>query len=382
MLKRKNVCSYVVYTQCEKDMITQLVGHLDEICQGFLNSFSTVIPPLGMTIGAVGAYFWVTGKIAPAIERNQPIEIFPLLRPIVMLLLIGSFYTTAVPLLNSFWKGLEAQAAKEYEKASKGYDDLMANFDKNLMNNLVDRGKKLFSNSEGMGEEEAQRELDARRAEAKGFDKTKWERFKEWAQEVGDDAVELGKTTLKYFSGVGSIILDGALSVLMGLIISLLLLLAQIICVVALFIVILIQRVELLVMAIFGPIVLGLSIFPPFKSAIYTWIGKYINVGLRSFIAYVIGTCVIYISKYYMDKFADPTGTGIEYLEGLLGILLILISTAAFFFVNTMANLIVQGGEGAITSGVKKIGEMATAVATKGASLKANAVKGAAKGLK
>lgn len=144
----------------------------------------------------------------------------------------------------------------------------------------------------------------------------------------------------------------------------------------------------LIVLAIIGPIALGLSIFPGFERSMSNWIGRYITVYLWLPISHVFGAICGKIQVLMLESDLATIQAG---EEGLVTadygyLIFLVIAIAGYFTIPTVAGWAVNAsGVGSALSGVSQVGSMAAAgtqiaagAATGGVSTAAGAaVKGA-----
>lgn len=161
-----------------------------------------------------------------------------------------------------------------------------------------------------------------------------------------------------------------------------------------------IQKIWSYILIVTGPIAVGVSLIPGFESSLNSWIAKFININLYSFVAYTIiniGQQII-MSAYTMeiDRYSKMIGANGEAIDSTLivsfmtynGMLQINMFTCVAYLITgigllmtpTIADSIVSAGgamtmnkmkqnAGRMASAGKTVGKVGQAVATKGTSL-------------
>ena len=168
-----------------------------------------------------------------------------------------------------------------------------------------------------------------------------------------------------------------------------------------------IQKIWAYILIILGPIAVGMALIPGFENSLYSWVSKFININLYTFVAYTIiniGQQLI-ASGYEMEierydtLLTNGTITNLDALmvyisnsgmiyNGLFTCVAYIVTGIGVLMTPTIADTIVTaGGAGAMTKMKSAAGKMAssakTAIATAktgGASVASSAAKSAAAG--
>ncbi|NML56803.1 type IV secretion system protein [Chryseobacterium cheonjiense] len=168
-----------------------------------------------------------------------------------------------------------------------------------------------------------------------------------------------------------------------------------------------IHKIWAYILIILGPIAVGMALVPGFENSLYSWVSKFINVNLYTFVAYTIiniGQQLI-ASGYTMEierydtLLTNGTVTNLDALmvyvsnsgmiyNGLFTCVAYIVTGIGVLMTPTIADTIVTaGGAGAMTKMKNAAGKVASstktavlAVKTGGAAAAASAVKAAAAG--
>ena len=169
-----------------------------------------------------------------------------------------------------------------------------------------------------------------------------------------------------------------------------------------------IQKIWAYILIILGPIAVGMALVPGFENSLYSWVSKFININLYTFVAYTIiniGQQLI-ASGYTMEierydtLLTNGTITNLDALmvyvsnsgmiySGLFTCVAYIVTGIGVLMTPTIADTIVTaGGAGAMTKMKSAAGKMASgaktavlAAKTGGASAVAAAAKGSASGM-
>jgi conjugative transposon TraJ protein len=139
---------------------------------------------------------------------------------------------------------------------------------------------------------------------------------------------------------------------------------------------------ELLLMAILGPLVIGLSVYEPFKQALAAWLGRYINVFLWLPVANIFGSlCGQIQAEMIKVDIAQIQAAGSTAFSStdVAYIIFLIIAIIGYSCVPSITNHIIQvfpSGGGALLSKVSGKAEAAAAVPQQIASSAGSIAKG------
>lgn len=308
-----------------------LQGILDrvrEINADLFDSFSA-IQGFALTICGLGALFYFFNRILPPMSRNEPIDFYPLLRPFAFALLIINF--------NGLYLG--------FTDMFKGLDTAMGQL-------IVMTGEKAEKESDALKKEIEKKEEEARRQrddERRQQDLNIFKKFENMQQDV--------QTWFNNYFTTDYIfnMIESGIAWLLGW-------LAKYLGIIAYLVIIVLQQIYLLILGAFGPIAIALAMFPVFQSGLYAWLAKVISVGFYGFIAGIL-RCFINILRAAIDRQSYNLELTGEYEGGIQIIfsLVLIVAALAFFYVPTLADMIIDSGGGmgalgrGVNSGAKKI---------------------------
>jgi hypothetical protein len=270
--------------------------NFDDMFVNFFNTMSTYVDAIGRIASVIlgtAVFFYVAAKVWSMVARNEPLDIFPLFRPIIIWVLCLNFQSIVItPMhyalspLRTYTNGL----AEKLEKNSQA-----------KVNGIVDkaqeeRKKAIKDDPDAWG---------ITKAISVGI-----ENIKEW----------LVSTILSVCS-----FFKGAIYIIMNFI--------RIFC--------------LVLLAMLGPFTIALSLIPGFENNISMWLSKYISIYLWAPIFNIINILLGNAEVFLAEKVVGVVGsTG---LWGLMVLLIVVYILGAYVFLSTptFATWIVQAGAGA-----------------------------------
>lgn len=318
-----------------------------------IESHANQAAALGRAIGAIGALMYLGWLGWQMQEGARPWEVTPMIRPIIIGLILSNWVgftsiikkpleliaTPSIAMFNDIERESDALRIKRYELQMKIVDKALELDAKNrVKDNELNKNKDL-------------------NALEKFVDQI--------GTKVGDAFYDM-KVEIKKFE----LKTEGKLQILFAEIIEGIGLIILRVCVYGIFG---IQKIWSFVLMIVGPIAVGLALIPGFENAMQSWIAKFININLYSFVAHTsmsIGHILI-SSAYKMEIQRYETllkGTEevvlanvMQYVGGAGAINLIIITVVAYIVTGvmvlmtpTIADSIVSAGGTGIASKMKQ----------------------------
>lgn len=309
--------------------ITDVFDTIDKTVWSLLDP----IKDFAVVLAGIGVIVYLVKIIMPMIEDNRPIELYPLLRPICIGLVITQF-SVVTSLLNGSLSGISngIKTTFETEKVET------VNFDE-----AKERGKRRLAIEK------------AEHDQKKSF----WT-FLDGAKGYFQEAIGEIIIYLKYD------ILFPALAWL-----------AEFIGGIAYVIINMMSRFYLVFLAIFGPITLALSQFTPFQSSFGSWAARYISVGLWPAMANILR----YMNNFIMVKMSTSFGDSFD--AALVMFLALIMVTYFYFEIPEISEYIVSGGGvGGLNSAMKNATKgVATATGIAVAGTAAGVMRGINRGV-
>lgn len=266
-----------------------------------------------MIIGGIGAILYIAVRVWGHIARAEPVDVYPLLRPFAIGLVIMSF-PSFVGALDGVFKPLSDSTASIASANAAEAETKLNQFD--------EKWEKVWGLA-GKADKKTQEE-----------------------EEVRAEAVTVISVVKALMPGAASMqqllnpiiawLVEGFMKALRWIYSAISLFIET----AAVF--------SLLIMSIFGPISFGLSIFDGLSNNMVTWISRYINLLLWTPIANVLKGLLCNIEIYAYDKALATLSTGTA--ESLspwdMGGLIIfyVMGGLCFFLVPTLAGWIISGG--------------------------------------
>lgn len=308
------------------NFITSVFDSIDNTVWGLLEP----INDFAIVVAGIGVIIYLAKILLPMIESTRPIELYPLIRPICIGLVVTNF-AVVTSLLNDTLSGISNGVESTYntEKVET------INFDE-----ARERGKRKL--------EEQKAENLKKKSLIKSIGTFIWEGAKGYFQEEIGEAI----LTFKYD------ILFPALAWL-----------AEFLGGIAYVIINMMSRFYLVFLAIFGPVTLALSQFTPLQSTFRDWIARYISVGLWPAMANLLR----YLNNFIIVKMNSSFGDSFD--AALVMFLAVIMITYFYFEIPEISEYIVSGG------GVGGLNSAMTKTATKTAMVTGAAMGGLGAGV-
>jgi len=330
----------------------QGVGDNIESLQSVLDNLYTEMLPMckdlisvGRSIAGFAALFYIASRVWKNIANAEPIDFYPLFRPFCLGFCIVNFMSV-VSVINGVLQPTVTGTRQLVTGSDEAIKVLLAMKEAAIKETDP---YKMYVGVNGVG------------------DKDKWYRYthddqdpqsQHWWDAIGND--------VKFAAAKASYNFRNSIKEWMSEVLHVLFEAAAL-CINT------IRTFQLIVLAILGPLVFGISVFDGFAHTLSAWLAKYINIFLWLPVANVFGAIIGKIQENLLkidlsqikdtgDTFFSPADTG--YLVFMI------IGIIGYFTVPSMSNFIVNAGGGSMASKV-------TSTVVSGASM-AGGVAGAA----
>ena len=340
-----------------REIATQIAGET-----GFVSIIAVSICGIAM--------LWAfMSQILPAWSRNEPIDLWPLGRPVLIAILVGSFSTiVAQPLM--YISNSIADASGAMVQASA--DDTVNRMAK--ANDYIYKKKQEEYKKNGYWSAVSKHQQFTKEAQ----DLYGLARSKSYVPESENQlnsgfssANNSNESVSGKVSGVLESVVSVFSSILLGSLSELLYWLGMFLGYIAYTIIIIFQQIYLVILCLVGPLAFALSIFPAFQSGLYTWLAKFISVSLWSLIANILRIFNNQLRGMIpLSGFSTDSESATTYF--MLSLFYCLIALC-YFFIPTLADMIVQSGggvgniSGSVSGNAKKATKWAARkIATKG----------------
>lgn len=286
------------------------------------SGYGSTLISFAMLLGGIGAFLYIAVRVWGHIARAEAIDVYPLLRPFAIALVIMSF-PSFVQGIDSIFKPLAdstaqiaGRDAEELKTVLTKYNDIRRKEDTKIEEKPTDEKQKDFF-------EKASSSLSVIKSEIV-------------------DALSLDSNIRKIERAVTNAIVDAFQFFYSGV--------SFFIETAAVF--------SLVIMSIFGPVAFGISIFEGFGNNLVSWISRYINLLLWAPIANVLKGLLSRIQIFEINQmlakvaedgdwgFMEDAGIAVFYVLGAL----------CFFMVPTIASWIVSPGGNVNAIGSKAMG--------------------------
>lgn len=275
--------------QGEPGALNSLHGILERLYDEMIPLSSRLIN-VARALAGFAALWYIAYRVWGHIARAEPIDMYPLLRPFALGLAILLF-PTLLALLNGIMQPIVNATANMVEGSNQA---ISRHFDEQF--------KALYENSgsqnPGNGED--------------------WQVY----AEQGDNDSLVKKFLSWWMMDQINTVFSAILQLLYA---------AATLCINTL------RTFNLIVLAILGPLVLGLSVFDGFQHTLTAWLSRYINVSLWLPVANIFGAILAKIQANMM--IGDQ-----NILSGTAYIVFMIIAIVGYFTVPSVANYIIQPG--------------------------------------
>ena len=307
------------------------------------NLYQEMMPLCGDMIGVakgiagLGALFYVASRVWQALSRAEPIDVYPLLRPLTIGLCIMFFPTIVLGTINAVMSPVVKGTHTILESQITDVQALQAEKDALEYDARVREGKAWLVDDEVYDQKmEELGVFDAAEIIGMWAERT-WYDMKMWFRQLVRDFFEL-------LFNAAALTIDT------------------------------LRTFFLVVLSILGPLAFALSVYDGFQSTLTNWLSRYISVYLWLPVADLFSAVLSKIQALMLqmdigllkDPSYVPDGSNGVY------IIFLIIGIIGYFSIPTVAGWVIQAGGGSGTRGVNT-------AASKGAAM-AGGVAGAAAG--
>lgn len=331
------------------------VKSLHEVLKGIYDSMiprASKLINVARAIAGLGALLYIASRVWRHIANAEPIEVYPLLRPFAIGMVIAA-YPAFISILNGALQPTVDGTNEMLEGTNKAIEVLIKEKEKAMQESTV---WKAYVGDEGTG------------------DRDEWYRYthpddpsgagEKWYEKIGNNMRFAWEKTLYNFKNTIKVWLSEVLSILYA---------AAALCINT------IRTFYMIVLVMLGPLVLAFATFDGFTNGLVNWLGRYINVFLWLPVANIFSTIINEIQanmlkidisqvKQYGDSFFSTTDAG--YL------IFMVIAIVGYTTVPSVANYIVQAS--GASSVLRKVTNMSSSAATSVAGRAAAGVGGIA----
>lgn len=320
--------SVLLQVSIPAESLNQLLNNLyDEmlpLCADLIN--------VGRALGGLGALIFIAGRVWRSMAAAEPIDVFPLLRPFAIGLVI-TFFPTMLSIVNGIMGGI-----------SGATNSIVRVQNQNIIQ-LQERKRELLAarpeNAPYESDEAFEKELETKDALDFGGKAALY--FDRMAYSVQKDFREWMRNALELAHQSAALVINT------------------------------IRTFFLIILSIVGPISFGFAIWPGFEGTLTNWFSRYINTFLWLPIANIFGAIIakIQVMMLHMDIAQIRSGGDLEAAD--MGYMIFLvIAICGYFTVPSVAGWVVAA------SGMSNITRFITNKSTSMASTAASAAGGIA----
>lgn len=319
-----------------------LYEQLDQVREAIISANLSNYMTLACSLGALGALLYISYRVWRSMANAEPVDVFPLLRPFVLGLLIMNF-TWVTSFMDSIVGAIQ-QSTEAVAESNRSE---------------LEQARLALKNAEDQEIERKQKEREAEQADKGTFEKI--------GDAISDPLSMIDWDTMWY----------NLESWFIGLLREFLMWVME--C--AKLILYTVSSFMILILTILGPIVFAFAIFDGFQAGLVSWLARYIHLSLWLPVANIlqvmlnsieIQMCNAQVAAISSDKGGDTWFMILFYIIGLV----------AFTTVPTVSGWIVEagGGGGGYTKTLTSLGSRgaASAGAMAGGAVAMGAKKGAA----
>ncbi|QNE42227.1 conjugative transposon protein TraJ (plasmid) [Hymenobacter sp. NBH84] len=308
-----------------QQMLDNLYDEMLPLCADLIN--------VGRALGGLGALVFIAGKVWRSMAAAEPIDVFPLLRPFAIGLVI-TFFPSMLAVMNGVLGGISSATGSVVRTQNQNIIQLQER--KNAL--LAARPE----NAPYESDEAFDKELESKDALDFGGKASLY--FNRMAYSVQKDFREWIRNVLELFHDSAALVIST------------------------------IRTFFLIILSIIGPISFGFAIWPGFESTLTNWFSRYVNTFLWLPVANIFGAIIARIQVMMLNADITRIQNGVDLEKADYGYMIFLvIAICGYFTVPSVASWIVSA------SGMTNITRFATSKAA-GAGSMAASVAGAGAG--
>jgi conjugative transposon TraJ protein len=280
----------------------------------FETTFQTIFDKLSVNIAdigsivagitGIGALFYFAGKTWGALARNETIDLYPLLKPLVIVFLCLNFYSIVITPVHYILAPLRTYTA-------------------GLANNVKSENMLAMKKIQEQAKEQRKKEEEKRKALRDV--KRRMRVIPNFVAEAFDYLKD------EIAPGIGSIVLQVLIEVL------------SIARDVIYFAVNCLRLFFLIILGMIGPIAFTLSLFPSFENSLSNWFAKYISIYLWAPVCNIVSIILCQIELLMTESLTGASQHN-WVAGGIILIIFYVIGFGCYLSVPTIATWAVQGG--------------------------------------
>ncbi|MDR1056458.1 MAG: hypothetical protein LBL90_11725 [Prevotellaceae bacterium] len=267
----------------------------EKVFQDIFNALSGRIGDIGSIVAGIigiGALFYFASKTWGALARNEPIDIYPLLKPLVIVFLCLNFNNTVIAPTHYILSPLRTYTIKLVSDVQQEH--------KNLIDQVIDKAK------------------EDRKKEQDKTDRKWWEKL---GDSIGNIMFNIGTFLLKFLLEILSLAKQ-AIYVIMNFL----------------------RLFFLIILGMVGPIAFTLSLFPSFENSLSNWFAKYISIYLWAPVCNII-SIILSQAEGVLAKLTLIGTDGMSFTAmAVMLVVFYVIGFYSYLSIPTIATWIVQGG--------------------------------------
>lgn len=312
---------------------------LDDLYEEMLPLCSQLIG-VGRGIAGFAATWYIAARVWGHISRAEPVDFYPLFRPFVIGFAIIIF-PSVIDMINGVMKPTVTATASMVQNSEESIQKLLKQKEEAIKKTPV---WQMYVGNDGSG------------------DRDQWYRYTHPGEDTDDEG---------FFEGIGNDIRFAMAKASYNLRNTIKEWMSEILHVIYMAAALCINTIRtfyLIVLAILGPLVFGISVFDGFGHTLKSWIARYINVFLWLPVANIFGSIIGKIQeKMIALDIKQISGTGDTFFstQDTAYLIFMIIGIIGYFTVPSVANYIVHAGGGnALLSKVSSIGSSSASSTT------------------
>lgn len=306
-------------------------GVLDELYNEMIGMSSNLIG-VGRGVAGFGALWYIAYRVWRHIANAEPVDFYPLLRPFALGLAIMLF-PSFLGVINGVMKPVVTGTASMVNGSDKAVAELLKEKEKALKESPF---WKMYVGATGEG------------------DRNEWYKYTHDGEStpVLEDPFSYIGNDIKFAMSKAAYNFRNSVKEWMSEVLQVLFQAAAL-CINTL------RTFQLIVLAILGPLVLGISVFDGFHHSLNAWLSRYINVYLWLPVANIFGSIIGKVQEQMIKidlSQIHSTGDTFFTAKDTAYLVFLLIGIVGYFTVPSIANFIVNVGQsGALSQKVTHI---------------------------
>ena len=311
----------LLQAQSTADSIHSLQSVLDKLYEDMLPLCSRLIG-VGRGIAGFAATWYIAARVWRHIANAEPVDFYPLFRPFVIGFAVMIF-PSVIAMINGVMKPTVTATAAMVTDSDKAIEVLLKQKEDAIKKTAA---WQMYIGENGSG------------------DRDKWYKYTHPDDKTGDSEgwIETVGNDVKFSMAKASYNFRNSIKEWMSEILKVLYEAAAL-CINTM------RTFNLVVLAILGPLVFGLSVFDGFQHTLTVWLARYINIFLWLPIANIFGSIIAKIQENMLKlDISQVQSTGDTFFSSMdtAYLVFMLIGIVGYFTVPSIANYIVHAGGG------------------------------------